>query len=130
MIATGSWAAAPSAAFIPISFVLFLVLWFGRSDLFPWAAHPVLEPHVEVFWLRDGFLFGRDIAGMLQVYDLSFWFLFHSLRLDAADLSDVEKAHSESPLRRLAPGIVFAYAVVMSLLALDLIMSLALLAFR
>ena len=117
--------AEASAAFLPISLVLFLVLWVGRSDLFPWVAHPVLEPHVKAFWLRDGFLFGRDIAGMLLLYGLSFWFLFHSLRLDAADLSAAEAERSESRLRRLAPGIVFAYAVVMSLLAFDLIMSLA-----
>jgi Ni/Fe-hydrogenase subunit HybB-like protein len=117
--------AEAAAAFLPISFVLFLVLWVGRSDLFPWIAHPVLEPPVKAFWLRGGFLFGRDIAGLLLLYGLSFWFLYHSLRLDAPGLGDAEIARSEGRLRRLAPGLVFVYAVVMSLLAFDLIMSLA-----
>jgi Ni/Fe-hydrogenase subunit HybB-like protein len=117
--------AEASAAFLPISLVLFLVLWLGRADLFPWVRHPVLEPPVKAFWLRDGFLFGRDIAGLLLLYGLSLWFVYHSLRLDRADLGDAEVARSEDRLRRLAPGIVFAYAVVMSLLAFDLIMSLA-----
>jgi Ni/Fe-hydrogenase subunit HybB-like protein len=117
--------AEASAAFLPISLVLFLVLWLGRADLFPWVRHPVLEPVVKAFWLRDGFLFGRDIAGLILLYGLSLWFVYHSLRLDRADLGDAEVARSEDRLRRLAPGIVFAYAVVMSLLAFDLIMSLA-----
>lgn len=141
--------AEASAAFLPVSFVLFLVLWLGRADIFPWIRHPIAEPHVKAFWLRGGFLFGRDIAALLVLYGLSAWFLYHSLRVDAAQLrvtasgrrrvwydrlaggwgaarSDAEEiAWSEGRLRRLAPGIVVAYALVLSLLAFDLIMSLA-----
>lgn len=119
--------AEASAAFLPVSFVLFLVLWLGRADVFPWVRHPILEPHVKAFWLRAGFLFARDIAGLLVLYGLSFWFLSHSLRADTAALRGdaAALARSEERLVRLAPGIVVAYALVMSLLAFDLIMSLA-----
>ena len=119
--------AEAAAAFLPVSFVLFLVLWLGRADVFPWVRHPVLEPHVKALWLRSGFLFARDIAGLLLLYGLSFWFLVHSLRADAAALRGDAAgiARSEGRLSRLAPGIVVAYAVVMSLLAFDLVMSLA-----
>jgi len=150
--AKGRWSygirriAEASAAFLPVSFVLFLVLWIGRAQIFPWIAAPIVTPHVKAFWLRDGFMFGRDIAGMLLLYALSFWFVYHSLRPDAALLQAgaperVKKVYawlargfdrpgrgvdfSEERQNYIAPGLILAYAVVMSLLAFDLIMSLA-----
>lgn len=119
--------AEASAAFLPVSFVLFLVLWLGRADVFPWIRHPIVEPHVKAFWLRDWFLFSRDVAGLLILQGLSVWFQALSLRVDAATLRGDHDAvaRAEGTLLRLAPGLVFAYAVVMSLLAFDLIMSLA-----
>ena len=119
--------AEASAAFLPVSFVLFLVLWLGRAEIFPWIRHPVVEPHVKAFWLRDGFLFARDVAGLVLLQGLSAWFLTLSLRGDAAAVrgDGAAVARAEGTLARLAPGIVVAYAVVMSLLAFDLVMSLA-----
>jgi hypothetical protein len=141
--------AEASAAFLPLSFVLFLVLWLGRAEVFPWIRHPVLEPAVKAFWLRDGFLFGRDIACLLVLYGLSAWFLYHSLRPDVARLQggaagrrravhawltkgwgaargeEGEIAHSEARLARLAPGLVVAYALTWTFLTFDLVQSLA-----
>ena len=117
--------AEASAAFLPISFVLFLALWLGRAEIFPWIRHPVLEPAVKAFWLRGGFLFGRDIACLVLLFGLSAWFLYHSLRLDDAHLAPEEAARSKARLARLAPGLVVAYAVTWSLLAFDLVQSLA-----
>jgi Ni/Fe-hydrogenase subunit HybB-like protein len=143
--------AEASAAFLPISFVLFVALWLGRVHIFPWVAAPV-EEWPKGFWLRDWFVFGRDGAGLILMYGLSFWFLYHSLRPDAALLregapprlkklygwlargwgaagdagaAEAQRAFSEARLSRLAPGLVVAYAVVMSILAFDLVMSLA-----
>jgi hypothetical protein len=150
--AKGKWSypirriAEASVAFLPVSFALFLVLWLGRAEVFPWIRHPIEEPHVKAFWLRDGFLFGRDILALLVLYGLSFWFVFHSLRPDAALLqagaSDRVKglyswlargfdrpgrgeALSQERRDYIGPGLIVAYAVCMSVLAFDLIMSLA-----
>jgi hypothetical protein len=150
--AKGRWSynvrriAEAQAAFLPVSFVLFLVLWIGRAQIFPWIAAPIAEPAVKAFWLRGGFMFGRDIAGMLLLYGISFWFLYHSLRPDAALLQAgaperVRKLYawlargsdqpgrgadfSEERQNYIAPALILVYAVVMSLLAFDLIMSLA-----
>jgi hypothetical protein len=143
--------AEASAAFLPVSFVLFLVLWLGRTHIFPWIAVPV-EEWPKSFWLRDWFVFGRVGAGLLVMYALSFWFVYHSLRPDVALLrtgaperlgrlharltrgwgqageagSDAAQlAFSERRLSRLAAGLIVAYALVMSLIGFDFIMSLA-----
>jgi len=117
--------AEASAAFLPVSFVLFLALWMGRAEVFPWIRHPVLEPAVKAFWLRGGFLFARDIACLLLLYGLSAWFLYLSLRLDDARLAPEERARSHNRLMRLAPGLVVTYALTWSFLAFDLIQTLA-----
>jgi Ni/Fe-hydrogenase subunit HybB-like protein len=111
-----------SAAFLPVSFVLFLVLWLGRAHIFPWIAAPV-EEWPKGFWLRDWFVFGRDGVGLVLMYGLSFWFVSLSLRSDRSQGDAL--ARSEARLSRLAPALVVTYAVVMSFLAFDLIMSLA-----
>lgn len=138
--------AEASAAFLPISFVLFLVLWLGRAEIFPWIRHPVVDPPVQAFWLRGGFLFGRDIACLLILYGVSAWFLYHSLRPDVARApagpggalrawlargwgreggEHGELARLRTRLPRLAAGLVVVYAIAMTLLAFDLIQSLA-----
>jgi len=117
--------AEAAGAFLPVSFVLFLTLWLGRAEVFPWIRHPVLEPAVKAFWLRGGFLFGRDIACLVVLYGLSAWFLYHSLRLDDAHLSPEQGARSRDRLTRLAPGLVIAYALTWSFLTFDLVQSLA-----
>jgi hypothetical protein len=142
--------AEASGAFLPVSFVLFLGLWLGRADIFPWIRSPLTE-WPKSFWLRDWFVFGRDGAGLVVMYALSFWFLYHSLRPDAAllaalgrgrggrlhawlargwaaggaDADAAELARSRERQGALAAALVVVYAVVMSLLAFDLVMALA-----
>lgn len=145
--------AEASVAFLPVSFVLFLVLWLGRVHIFPWIAVPP-EEWPKGFWLRDWFVFGRVGVGLLVMYALSFWFVYHSLRPDIALLKAgaparvnrlyawlakgwgaggggdaggeaAQLAFSEQRLSRLAPGLVVVYALVMSLIGFDFIMSLA-----
>ncbi len=114
--------AEASVAFLPVSFALFLVLWIGRAHIFPWVAVPV-EEWPKGFWLRDWFVFGRDGIGLLLMYGLSFWYVAQSLRADRA--TGEALARAEGRLTRLAGGMVPVYGIVMSLLAFDLIMSLA-----
>jgi len=114
--------AEASAAFLPISFVLFLVLWLGRVHVFPWVAAPV-EEWPKSLWLRDWFVFLRDGVGLLFMYALSFRFVYWSLRADRA--TGDELAQCEARLVRLSPGLVVTYAIVMTVVGFDLIMSLA-----
>ena len=134
--------AEASAAFLPVSFALFLVLWLGRAHVFPWIAHPP-EEWPKGFWLRDWFVFGRVGIGLLAMYGLSLWFVSHSLRPDAARMGpaaggllarlgtgwsgddSAQLARFELREARLAAGVIVVYALVMSLVGFDFIMSLA-----
>ncbi len=149
-VAKGRWSAPlvrigeASAAFLPASFVLFLVLWFGRAELWPWIAHPIAEPHVKAFWLRDWFMFARDAAALLIVDGLMLWFVYHSVRPDAAMMAASAPAHrrdlyarltrgyasrgetvSTRKLTDLAPLLIVLWAITMSIVAYDVITSLA-----
>jgi hypothetical protein len=142
--------AEASAAFLPVSFLFFLLLWLGRADIFPWVRAPVAE-WPKGFWLRDWFVFTRVGVGLLAMYALSFWFLYHSLRPDAAllrstsarraaglyaflargwsdepgDRNAAQLAFCEGRQSRLAGALVVVYAVVMTIVGFDFIMSLA-----
>lgn len=149
-VSKGRWSAPlvriaeASVAFLPVSFVLFLVMWFGRTQLWPWVLHPIAEPHVKAFWLRAGFMFARDAAALFVLYMLSIWFVYHSVRPDAVMLApsappqykglytgltqgwDARGADYSVRMRTtLAPVLIVVYAVVMSLVAFDVVMSLA-----
>ena len=144
--------AEASVAFLPVAFLLFVVLWFGRAHVFPWVAAPV-EEWPKGWWLRDWFVFLRDGAALLVLFGLSFWYIYHSLRPDAALLAsrpgagsgrlrgwlargwtwaggaqagDVAQiAHSQQRLAQVGAAVAVVYVLVLSLVAFDLVMSLA-----
>ncbi len=149
-VAKGRWSAPirrlgeASVAFLPISFALFLVLWLGRAEIFPWIRHPIVDVPGKSFWLRDWFLFLRVGAGLLLLQGLSLWFVYHSVRPDAALVGAGAKPavqglyawltrnwavrgaeFSNQRRQTLAPAMIVAYALVMSLIAFDCVMSLA-----
>jgi hypothetical protein len=113
--------------FLPVSFGLFLVLIFGQHSLFQWSGDLPSEKHI---WLNPEFLYFRDTIGLIILYGLSLLLLYHSIRADTASndatSGDVrsQRERSTRVLGRLAPLLLFLYAVVFSLIAFDLIMSL------
>jgi hypothetical protein len=151
-VAKGRWATGmrrmgeASVAFLPVSLALFLVMWLGRAEIFPWIRHPITDIPSKAFWLRDGFMWGRDIAAMLVLFGLSAAFVRHGLRLDGATLGDQAPARAKPTYDRLlrdwtVPGrgaefswarrellavlLVLAFVWCLSLLAFDLVMSIA-----
>ena len=66
------------AAFFPLSFVLFLLLFLGRSHIFPWL-HADL--HGKEVWLNIPFLFTRDCIGLIVLYAIGFAYLYNTLQL-------------------------------------------------
>jgi len=153
-VAKGRWATPlrrigeASVGFLPVSFVLFLVSWLGRARIYPWVAKPEMlhEPtHVKAFWLQDWFLYTRDAGALLILFAFSIFFVYHGVRQDVAD----QKEHLPGRFRALydrltrgwdatrgfeisgetratsAPVLIMLYAVVLSLVAFDQIMSLS-----
>jgi hypothetical protein len=129
-------------SFLPVSFILFLLIFLGREVIFPWAVHPI--PGKEK-WLSIPFLFLRDGIGLIILYGLSITFLYFSLKPDLIFVKGMGRAHEKGILSRmmkrwkgvkeegeksqkiltiLTPIILIAYAVIFTLIAFDLVMSL------
>jgi Ni/Fe-hydrogenase subunit HybB-like protein len=135
--------AEAGVAFLPVAVVLFLVLWLGRNHLFPWIAHPT---PARGHWLTVSWVFWRDLVSLVVVVVAAIAFVWYELRPDVHQLMehatgwkrslyqriaagyDGSEAHLqavERRVQRLAPLLCLLYAYLFSMLAFDLIMSLA-----
>ena len=118
--------------FLPVGFLLFCVLWFGRMELFPWIRSPIASRQI---WLNAPFFFARNAAGILLFSLIALAMVRFSLRADrqwrrrpAGILAD-NGANNPWDLcwrkqRFLSPLLGIVYAFVLSLMAFDLVMSL------
>jgi hypothetical protein len=68
-------------AFLPVAFVLLLLIFIGRSHIFPWA---VAAPDIEEkrMYLNPWFLIPRDIILFGIIAGLSLWYIYTTVRLD------------------------------------------------
>ena len=124
------------AAFFPISYILFLILFLGRAHIFPWLHEDL---HGKEVWLNIPFLFTRDCIGLLILYVLGFGYLFNALQLKIdpnqprsklrQSVVDAWKRNHRKPeeikWRMTVWGglYIFAFAVVLCLIGFDLVMS-------
>ncbi len=112
------------AGFIPLGFLLFWGIYFGRTVLFPWVLHPIPQ---KAAWLNTPFLFGRDGIGLLLMTVLSYAMVKISRGPEAAawqrNSADIEMPPPS--LRKIAPALAILFTVVYTLIAFDLVMSLA-----
>lgn len=124
------------AAFFPLSFVLFLILFLGQTHIFPWLHEDL---HGKEVWLNIPFLFTRNAVGLLILYGLGFLYLYFSmlLKLDpertegkvrsivtsrlARDSHDPERIKKRMVIT--AGWYIFAFVMVMSQLGYDFVMS-------
>ncbi|MDO8433408.1 MAG: hypothetical protein Q7S58_13470 [Candidatus Binatus sp.] len=112
------------APFLAVGVVLFVGLYFGRTLIFPWVLHPIPQKSA---WLNVPFLFARDGIALAIMAIASYAFIRMS-RSDQARAWSVAVSDIELPphsVRVLAPLLGVLYVFIYSLLAFDLIMSLA-----
>ncbi|HLB36516.1 MAG TPA: NrfD/PsrC family molybdoenzyme membrane anchor subunit [Gemmatimonadales bacterium] len=148
-ITKGWWAgpivrfAEAMSAFLPVALVLFLVLFLGRHHLFPWIEHPT---PVRGPWLTTGFVFWRDLLSLVVLFGVTLTYVYHDLRPDVAPLvatatgwrrrlyewiagdytgTPEQLAKVEHRLTWMAPLLVVLYGYLFSIIAFDLVMSLA-----
>ena len=124
------------AAFFPLSFVLFLVLFLGRTHIFPWLHEDL---HGKEVWLNIPFLFTRDCIGLLVLYAIGFAYLYNALQL-RFDPNKVQNRfekliykgwvrNNRSPEKvkknmTIWAGLyILAFTLVLSLIGYDLVMS-------
>jgi hypothetical protein len=124
------------SAFFPISFILFLLLYFGKNHVFPWIGEDL---HGKEVWLNIPFLFSRDSAGLLILYGIGFAYLYYALGAKLHMIKPDGKfrmllyklwGHGKSDPERFKKGMslfavlyILAFAIILSLLGFDLIMS-------
>jgi len=112
------------AGFIPLGFLLFWGLYFGRTMIFPWVLHPVAQ---KAAWLNTPFLFARDGLGLAFMTALSFALVRQSRRPEtiAWQRNPSDIGMPPPAIRRIAPALAIGFVVVYTLIAFDLVMSLA-----
>ena len=123
-------------AFFPLSFILFLLLFIGRTHIFPWLQEDL---HGKEVWLNIPFLFWRDFFGLLILYLLGFAYLFNALQLkyDPNQPMGVIRKYIDHAWKQNHPNperiksrmtvwgglYILAFALVLSLIGFDLVMS-------
>jgi len=109
--------ATTTVAFMPFSFVLFILLMLGLRALYPWVSVPIPK---KAAWLNVPFFVLRTIVGVAALYWVSVRFAKAVHRSTAG--AGEEPGRSERAC--LAVWLLFLFVIVGSLLGYDLIMSL------
>ncbi len=149
VVVNGKWAgsiirfAEAATGFLPVSLLCFLIIFLGRHHLFPWIEHPT---PARGNWLTVSWVFWRDLLSLVLLFWLSFKFVANNMKPDLLRLrgevdgfkgsvydriigdykgTEREEAALTKKVQRLAPLLILAYAYCLSLIAFDLIMSLA-----
>jgi hypothetical protein len=146
-IASGAWArnvkrvAEGLGIFLPVSFVLFLLMLPGLKTLLPWVEHP----YGPAWYLNLSFLAWRNALGLLVLALLGVYIIYLSLRVDFGYEKEegeerdgplsrfltrgwkgtsVEAAAARRRLVVLSPVYAIVFAWVLTVIGVDLIMSL------
>jgi hypothetical protein len=109
--------ATTTVAFMPFSFVLFLLLMLGLRVLYPWVSVPIPK---KAAWLNVPFFVLRTIIGVAALYWVSVRFAKAVHRSGAGASEEPGKAERA----KLAVWLLFLFVIVGSLLGYDLVMSL------
>ena len=125
-------------AFLPISFVLLIVVFLGRDYILPYATEHYHHPRD--IWLNMTFVVARNLILFGILIILSAIYLYYSLRQDLGGISDKldgiaawigsgwsgeeERTTLWRRLGQYAPAVIIFYALSFSFIAWDLIMSL------
>jgi hypothetical protein len=130
-LAKGHWSgviirfAEAGVAFTTVAVLLFIGLFIGRQYIFTW----IHEPRPDVgWWLTSKWFFLRNGVILVALSWLSWRFVRRDTAPDVRELAAgeaVERKEDAVPISRDAAILVLAYAFGYSLLAFDLMMSLA-----
>ena len=137
------------AAFLPIAFVLLLPMLLLRENYFPWIEMMAGDPIVQkkAAYLNIPFLIARNVGGLAVLFGMALYFVYLAVRPDMgltekSDQDDAgrklwrtrltqgwmgqeqEEVNSYHRMTTLAPAFVLVYALVMTIVSYDWIMSL------
>ncbi|MFQ5898199.1 MAG: hypothetical protein ACE5JN_08125 [Candidatus Methylomirabilia bacterium] len=112
--------ALTTAGFLPVSFVLLLVLFLGRTVLYSWVSDPL---PAKAAWLNVPFMAARIGLGALILYSIAWSFVRATLREETG--SETERRSNRRRRKALATAMLILFVMVLSLFGFDLVMSLA-----
>lgn len=136
--------AEAGVAYFPWAFLSILVTYFGRHELFPWANHPM--PGKE-WWMQPNFVYSRNALLLAFMFYMLCRFVRLSLRGDIGLLrerfanqkrwvgwpypslvknwqgSAVEVPALQNAMSRIAPVLIFIYAICYSLFTFEMVMA-------
>ena len=135
--------------YLPISFVMLLPMLGLGESFFPWIEEIPHDPILQkkAAYLNMPFLVTRNLIGVAVLFGVSLYFAYLALRPDMGLVKDTgdadpgraawrarltqgwrgqeaEEVHSYRRMTKLAPGFVILYAITLSLLSYDWVMSL------
>lgn len=129
-----------SAAFLPASFIVFVLVIALGADALGWNRGPVKR-----IWLTMPFLAVRDIASLLVLYSVALYYVYLSLRPDLGKLmeggrkygplvmrfllsgwqgSEKELERKQALVKVFAPILVLLYCLVETIVGIDFVMAL------
>jgi Ni/Fe-hydrogenase subunit HybB-like protein len=108
--------ALTTAGFLPVSFVLILILFAGRATLYGWVRTPI---PVKEFWLNTPFFWGRTVVLAAALFLTCFAFVKALLRDPAAG----DEVRERGRRNALAVGVLFLWMLTLTLWGFDLVMS-------
>jgi Ni/Fe-hydrogenase subunit HybB-like protein len=109
--------ALTTAGFLPVSFALLVVLFLGRTVLYPWVTTPV---PVKAVWLNTPFFWVRTFACAGALFLVAYAFIGRLLRDTAPQDEEPERVRRN----RLATVLLFLWMITLSLWGFDLLMTL------
>jgi hypothetical protein len=109
--------ALTTAGFLPAAFVLLLVLFAGRTSLYPWVTHPI---PVKAPWLNTPFFWLRTVVCAAALFAVALAFSRALLTEPGPGGGEVAQARRT----RLAVILLFLWLITVSLWGFDLVMSL------
>jgi hypothetical protein len=90
-------------AFLPVAFLLLVLIFIGGKHIFPYATHDVPIPEKRV-WLQFGSVAVRDIVTFLLLTLLSVWYIYTSVRLDVGIVPEQGAAWARGIRERMRRG--------------------------
>jgi len=123
-ITEGRWSpsvkriALTTAGFLPVSLILFVILFFGRATLYPWVTAPIEN---KAAWLNVPFMAIRIAIGTAALYWVALTF---AKAVFAQDKGGADTQEAEARRNKLATTLLILFVVVVSLWAFDLVMTL------
>jgi Ni/Fe-hydrogenase subunit HybB-like protein len=109
--------ALTTAGFLPVAFVLLVILFAGRGTLYSWVATPVPG---KTGWLNTPFFWARTLGLAILLFGVSLAFARALLRDAPVAQREIERARRN----RLATILLMLWVVTVSLWGFDLVMSL------